>query len=297
VWAAFLTTVLFSISAVCGQRTSRLLGGTEANFWRLCFAAVLLAAWAHALGAGLHGRGFWIFFISGCIGFGIGDAALFQALPRIGSRLSVLLVLCLSSPMAAVIEWAWLGTTLTLTEIGCGLVVLIGVAIALAPGRRAGGANKRVGPGVSFGIVAAVCQALGAVLSRKAFAIARHAGENIDGITAAYQRILGGVLVTAVLLWIVKRREPVAGDAGARWREAWPWVLLNGLSGPALGVSCYQWALKTAPTGIVLPIVAITPIVIIPFSRYVEGEQPTWRSLTGGLVAVIGAVLLAVARA
>jgi drug/metabolite transporter (DMT)-like permease len=297
VWAAFLTTVLFSISAVCGQRTSRLLGGTEANFWRLCFAALLLAAYAHAFGAGVHGRAFRIFFVSGCIGFGIGDAALFQALPRIGSRLSVLLVLCLSSPLAAAMEWAWLGTTLTLSEIGCGLLVLIGVAVALAPGRNAGPASKHVSSGILFGILAAVCQALGAVLSRKAFAIAQRAGENIDGITAAYQRILGGVLVTAVFLWIVKRREPAAGNVGERWRQASPWVLLNGLSGPALGVSCYQWALKAAPTGIVLPIVAVTPIVIIPFSRYIEGERPTWRSLTGGLVAVIGAVLLAVVRA
>jgi drug/metabolite transporter (DMT)-like permease len=287
--------VLFSISAVCGQRTSRLLGGTEANFWRLCFAAMLLAVWAHGFGAGVHGRAFWIFFVSGCIGFGMGDAALFQALPRIGSRLSVLLVLCVSSPLAAVIEWAWLGTTLTGTEIGCGLLVLIGVAVALAPGRGAA-ANRHVGSGFAFGILAAVCQALGAVLSRKAFATARQASEDVDGITAAYQRILGGVLVTAVLLWIVKRREPARDKAGERWRAAWPWVLLNGLSGPALGVSCYQWALKTAPTGIVLPIVAITPIVIIPFSRYIEGERPTWRSLAGGLVAVVGAVLLALLR-
>jgi drug/metabolite transporter (DMT)-like permease len=194
-------------------------------------------------------------------------------------------------------EWAWLGTTLTLSEIGCGLLVLIGVAVALAPGRNAGPASKHVSSGILFGILAAVCQALGAVLSRKAFAIAQRAGENIDGITAAYQRILGGVLVTAVFLWIVKRREPAAGNVGERWRQASPWVLLNGLSGPALGVSCYQWALKAAPTGIVLPIVAVTPIVIIPFSRYIEGERPTWRSLTGGLVAVIGAVLLAVVRA
>jgi drug/metabolite transporter (DMT)-like permease len=103
--------------------------------------------------------------------------------------------------------------------------------------------------------------------------------------------------VTALFLWIVKRREPAMGDARERWSKAWPWVLLNGLTGPALGVSCYQWALKTAPTGIVLPIVAITPIVIIPFSRYIEGERPTWRSLAGGLVAVIGAVLLALVRA
>jgi drug/metabolite transporter (DMT)-like permease len=296
VWAAFLTTILFSISAVCGQRTSRLLGGTEANFWRLCFAALLLAAAAHSFGAGLNGKAFWIFFVSGCIGFGFGDAALFQALPRIGSRLSVLMVLCLSSPLAAVIEWAWLGTTLTWQETACGILVLLGVAIALAPGRHLETSNH-FGTGLVFGALAAICQALGAVLSRKAFAISQSAGENIDGITAAYQRILGGVLLTAVLLWIIKSRSaPVQGSARERWRKAWPWVLLNGLSGPALGVSCYQWALKIAPTGIVLPIVAITPIVIIPFSRYIEGERPTPRSLLGGCIAVAGAVLLALAR-
>ena len=295
-WAAFLTTILFSISAVCGQRTSRMLGGTEANFWRLCFAALLLAIYAHGFGVGIQSKAFWIFFVSGCIGFGFGDAALFQALPRIGSRLSVLMVLCVSSPIAALLEWLWLGTTLSWREIGCGFLVLAGVVVALAPGRHLETSNH-LGAGMMFGFAAAVCQALGAVLSRKAFAVAQSAGENIDGITAAYQRILGGVLLTALLLWIIKARNaPLPGSARERWRKAWPWVLLNGLSGPALGVSCYQWALKVAPTGIVLPIVAMTPIVIIPFSRYVEGERATIRSLVGGAIAVAGAVLLALAR-
>lgn len=273
-----------------------MLGGTEANFWRLCFATALLAIYAHGFGAGVHSKAFWIFFLSGCIGFGFGDAALFQALPRIGSRLSVLMVLCVSSPVAALIEWLWLGTTLSGREIACGLLVLAGVAIALAPGQAHPNSNH-LAVGILFGLAAAVCQALGAVLSRQAFAVAQSAGENIDGITAAYQRILGGVLLTALLLWVIKARtQPLPGSARARWRKAWPWVLLNGLSGPALGVSCYQWALKIAPTGVVLPIVAMTPLVIIPFSRYVEGERATRRSLLGGAVAVAGAVLLALAR-
>ncbi len=299
--AAFLTTVLFSISAVCGHRTAKLLGGTEANFWRLCLAAALLAIYAHAFGPGLHSAAWPTFFLSGCIGFGVGDAALFQALPRLGSRLSVMLVLCLSSPIAAVIEWLWIGTRLSASQIGYGLMILAGVAIALSPGKHLNLSRAEIIPGTLFGLVAAFCQAYGAVLSRKAFAISKLAGESLDGVTSAYQRILGGVVVTAILFAVIRWRSADDGvtNGGAavsrkeKWRAAWLWVVLNGLAGPALGVSCYQWALKTTPTGIVLPIVAITPLVIVPFARYVEGERATVRSLFGGLIAVAGAAALA----
>ena len=300
--AAFLTTILFSASAVCGNRTAKLLGGTEANFARLCVAAILLAIYGHTLGGGLAGSAFWIFFVSGCIGFGIGDMALFQALPRLGSRLSVLLTLCLSAPLAALIEWRWLHTQLSMAEIVCALVILAGVAVALAPGGHVHIARHDLWWGLSFGLLASFCQALGAVLSRKGFAIAQAAGENIDGITAAYQRILGGVLLGAAVFAVVKynlrsaRPDQAAEEGekqGSPWRRAWPLVLINGLAGPALGVSCYQWALKTTPTGVVLPIVAITPIVIIPFSYYLEGERPGKRSLLGGAIAVAGAAALA----
>src|SRR5262249_27427397 len=120
--AAFFTTVLFSISAVCGNRTAKLLGGMEANFWRLRFAAALLAVYAHGYDGGLAGSAFPLFLVSGCIGFGVGDVAFFQALPRLGSRLSVMLTLCLSSPLAALVEWWWLRTELTQAEVIFGLV-------------------------------------------------------------------------------------------------------------------------------------------------------------------------------
>ena len=304
--AAFLTTILFSMSAVCGNRSAKLIGGTEANFWRMCFAAVLLGLYGENFGVGLAGSAFPIFLISGCIGFGIGDMALFQALPRLGSRLSVMLTLCLSSPLAAFIEWAWLGTTLSLAEIVCAIVILAGVALALAPDKKLQIARQELAWGLGFGLVAALCQALGAVLSRKAFSLTKLAGEDIDGVTAAYQRILGGVAVGTLLLLVVKRdsildvffggSRPASNampDRAARWRRAWPWIIANGLAGPALGVSCYQWALKTTPTGVVLPIVAITPLVIIPFSYHLERERPTLRSLAGGALAVAGAAALA----
>lgn len=308
VFPAFLTTILFALSGVSGSRSARLVGGTEANFWRLIVATMLLALYAYTLGSGLNGVAMPYLFLSGCIGFGIGDATYFQALPRIGARLSSTMVLCLSAPLAAVVEWWWLGVALHRAEIVAGVVILIGVALALMPGGLLHIPQRALAVGTGYGLIAALCQAGGALLSRKAYAVTAAAAESIDGVTAAYQRILGGVLIMVmVLLWAKRgalvrlaQRRGAAPDglAGrkARWRKAWPWIVLNGLAGPALGVSCFQWALQLAPSGVVLPIVSVTPIVIIPFAWYIEGERPTVRSLAGGAVAVLGAVALAFAR-
>ena len=47
----------------------------------------LIAAWAHGFGKGLGGAGFRWFVLSGFEGFGLADLALYETLPRLGSRL------------------------------------------------------------------------------------------------------------------------------------------------------------------------------------------------------------------
>jgi len=294
---AFLTTVLFAISAVSASRSTRLLGGIEANFARITLATVLLGLWAHTMGAGLTGRAFPYFLLSGCVGFGIGDLALYQTLPRLGARLSILLVHCLAAPFAAVVEWGWLGTTLTPLQIGSSVTILIGVAVAITPDKRLNLPRRVLVTGLIFGTLAAFGQGFGAVLSRKAYQIGGASGEHIDGLSAAYQRIIAGWAVAAVSFVLTRRSAAANGmlshSPGEAWRQAWVWVVVNALSGPALGVGCYQWALATRPTGVVLPIVATTPIAVIPLAWLVEGERPRTRSLLGGAIAVTGAVALA----
>jgi drug/metabolite transporter (DMT)-like permease len=144
------------------------------------------------------------------------------------------------------------------------------------------------------------------VLSRKAYDIAHTAAQPIDGANAAFQRIMGGLLVAGLCLLVVKRRDirerassPGELNLGAskqKWRRLWPWVLVNSLAGQTLGVSCMQWALETTPTGIVLAIIAITPIVVIPFTFLFESERPTPYSLVGGAIAVAGVIGLTLSR-
>lgn len=300
---ALLATLLFCVSAVTATRSARLMGGTEANFWRLSLAALMLAIYAHCFGSGLYGRTFPVLLVSGVVGFGIGDASLFQALPRLGSRLTILLVHCLAAPFAALCEWLWLGTKLSSMEIVCGIIILCGVSVAMAPSERLHIPRKDFWPGCGFAALAAFGQGFGAVLSRYAFALSAQAGENLDGITAAYMRIIAGVMFAGIVLLIVKRNfiystKPTETPAsvGDKWRRSWHWISINALTGPALGVSCYQWALKTTPAGIVLPIVATTPLVIIPLSAKFEGEKAGRHAVVGGIIAVAGAVCLALFR-
>jgi len=300
---ALLATFLFCLSAVSATRATRILGGISANFWRLLLATLLLGIWAHFFAQGIRGEGFEMFFWSGVVGFGLGDLALYQALPRLGSRLTLLLVHCVAAPSAAFAEWLWLGTTLTLPQIASIACILLGVVVALLPLNGESTAKHIDLVGVAYGLLAAIGQGVGAAMSRLAYDINGRQDFHIDGLTAAYQRILGGLLLALIALLVMKRLRFKQGEsnhesstedkkARSKGRAALPWIIGTALAGPTLGVGCYQWALEAIPSGLVLPIVATTPLMVIPLSTWMEGDKPTMRSLAGGLIAVLGVILL-----
>jgi len=301
---SLLTALFFALSTLFAQRSIKAVGSTHANIGRLVVAFVVLGAYAHILGNGMGGAGRDWLLLSGVVGMGLGDLAFFFALPRVGSRLTVLITQCLAAPIAAVVDWLWLGTNITPTQTLFGLVILAGVGIALMPSKSSPPHVHLRASGFLYALAAAAGQGIGAVISRKAKLCASLAGQNLDGITAAYQRIAGGLVITLAYFAIAALLErsntsflpkPVPPDGPRTWKR-YLWIPVNASCGAILGVSCYQWALFTTPSAIVMPIVATTPLVIIPFTYWFEGERPSRRSLLGGLLAVAGAVGLSLAR-
>ena len=294
---AVAATILFCVSAVTANRATRLAGSVGANFWRLVLATLVLSIWAHGFGGGLQGRAMGMFFASGVIGFGIGDVALYLAYPRLGSRLTLLMVQTLAAPLAAVCEWLWLGTTVSMPEILASATILLGVAFALAPAENPHLSRRDLVLGCLFGLLAAVGQGLGAVMSRVGYAMNDEGSLALDGMTVAYQRILGGLLVGGVsYLWvktIAKTEGAATGELG--WlptRASLPWIVMTGISGPTLGVACYQMALSGTKSAVVLPIVATAPLVVMPLSLWMEGDRPGVRAIVGGVIAVCGVIAL-----
>ena len=300
--ASFLAACFFALNATCASHSVRALGAARANIGRLIIAAVLLGLYAHTAGHGFASASTRWFLLSGLIGMGLGDLGVYAALPLLGSRLTVLMTQCLAAPLAALGEWLWLGTRLTAAQILWGLLILAGVAIAITPG-KASPPRVRVRPiGFLFGFIAACGQGFGALVSRKGVTVAEAAGEaahNVTfGITAAYQRILAGLIFVAIwftVLRLLRRLPPRPSPTTSESRHSTRWMFANGLAGPVLGVGCYQWALATTPSGIVLPIAATAPLLSIPIAFWLEGDRPPRRAILGGVLAVAGGVALTAA--
>ncbi len=297
---AFLASFLFALNATCANRSVRLSGPVVANIGRLLIAASVLGLFAHTLGGGFRSASVPWFLLSGIIGMGLGDLGVFAALPLLGSRITVLMTQCLAAPLAAVGEWAWLGTKLTVAQIAWGMLILAGVAVAVSPSRSSP-PRVRVRPiGFVFGFIAACGQGFGALVSRKGVTVAEAAHEAADnatfGLTAAYQRILAGLIFVVIwfsILALLNRLSNPRPQLGPdERRSAAKWMTINGLAGPVLGVGCYQWALATTPSGIVLPIAATAPLLSMPIAFWLEGDRPSRRAIFGGIIAVAACIAL-----
>jgi drug/metabolite transporter (DMT)-like permease len=305
-FASFLAAFFFALNATCASHAVRGLGTMRANLGRLVVGVLLLGLFAHTVGHGFASASTGWFFLSGVIGMGLGDLGVYAALPRLGSRLTVLMTQCLAAPIAALGEWWWLGTNLTVLQITYGLVILVGVAVAIMPSRSSPPKVHLQPLGFLFGLVAAFGQGLGALVSRKGGLVATAAGESVHnatfGLTSAYHRIVAGLVFTAI--WFLMRRllnpspdaAPVKAPAPAEKRRGFHWMIAAGVAGPVAGVGSYQWALATTPSGLVLPIAATTPLFSIPIAFWLESDRPSHRSIVGAVIAVAGCVALTLAR-
>ena len=306
--AAVLTAFLFALTGVCAAQSSRLLGASRANAWRLVVALVILGGWAHGLGSGLGGRGFWWLLLAGGIGFGLGGWCVFQALRRVGSTLTLLIVDCGAAVVGSAIGWLCLGAALRPVEMLFVALILTGVVVGMTPGPIPALRRDALISGCVLAIAAGLFQAVSFNLSRHAFTLLKKAGEPVQPLGAAYQRLLGGCLV-AVLLYAIgaalrkpsqTRRRPEA-HAAPFPDSPFPaavWVGLNALLGPVLGVTCMLWAISlVANPGLVQAVAASATLLTVPFAWRLEAARPRTPYFLGCLLALGGIAGLWLSRA
>ena len=93
------------------------------------------------------------------------------------------------------------------------------------------------------------------------------------GATSGFVRLVGGLMI-AGSFWFVSRyhKSWQTSPENQPGHDAMPQkiknVLLHAATGPVLGIICFQWALATTPSVIVQPIVAMSPLVVLPYGLF-----------------------------
>ncbi|MCP4846953.1 MAG: DMT family transporter [Verrucomicrobiaceae bacterium] len=293
---AIITAILFAFSAVFNTRITKLLDEISANFYRLLIACVILGCLTAVFHPGsFHPHASLWLALSGMIGFGIGDIALFAALSRIGSRLTILIIFSLSAIVGACSDYLFLSDPIGLWECGAIILILGGLAIALlsseGPELRQG--SFRVG--IIAALLAGIGQGIGVSISRHAEIIAESSGVTINGLSQAFQRVSAGLLCLA-LVWMWKRTRGKLSQAKSTRCTIAKWLILAAISGPVLGVSCLQQSLKTLTSGEAMAVTATSPLLLIPLAYLFEGERIRPLSLFGACLGVGGVIVMALVR-
>jgi len=281
---------LWAVGSVIWARLSRVIPALELNLLKISLALVFFGL---VLGLGglpwpqFSGPGFGLLLLSGLVGIGLADTCYMVALRQLGARRALLLK-TLDPPCAAVLSAMFLGETLGIGAWAGIALTLAGVAWVIR--ERTGTGQAAPTPfGLLCGLLAALGQAVGAVLTRAAFV-----ATDIDPAWGVAMRLTGGLAV--VLLWMGLRREPLFV-----WRsKPQAPVLFAQVVGAAflatfVGIWLQQNALKLTAAGVAQTLSATSPLFVLPIAGRL-GEPVSRRAVLGALLSVAGVALLLVAR-
>ncbi len=287
--------LVWTASSWCSARGARHLGGVSGNLVRLGVGLLLVAIVATLAGGAWWrwdrpGAG-WL-LLSGVIGMGLCDILLLTAFARLGARVPSLLVNSIGVPVAAGMAWLWLGEALAPVHLVLMAAILAGVLAAIWP--RPGEARIDL-----IGMLAAAASGVlfgaATVLSRVAYAEAAAAQAPMPWLDATALRLAGGLAVTLAIWPCCAGALRVWRDGPGRWREGAPWLTLNGVLGPGVGLALFQWALLTTPAGIAQAVVAVIPVLVLALTWATGEDRPGRRAVLGTVLAVGSVAALALA--
>lgn len=222
-----------------------------------------------------------ILMASGAVGIGIGDTAFFTALNQMGERRTVLMVETLAPMLTVIMAFAALGETIHDAELfGVG-IILAGVALVIYEPVTVGPKPGR--SGIFEGVLAAVCQAAGAIMSRAILI-----QTDIAPLWSTLFRLLGGI--GFLLFWIIISGRPLSIGSSASARD-YTLILLATLLGTYLGIFLQQVAFKLTQVGIAQTLIATSALFVLPIVA-MRGERISLRACCGAVTAFSGIALL-----
>lgn len=287
--AALSAALLWALSSVVYSRLGLRISPLKLNFFKGLVAIALIVFTLLLQGITVAdisiAKGGWL-FVSGIVGIGLGDTAYFAALNSLGARQTLLLETS-SPPMGALLALCLLGERLSQSAwIGI-LITILGIAWVISE-RNPNDSQSISRQGIVWGLIAAISQAIGAVISR--FALIH---SNIDPLESTLIRLVGGMVIVLGLLFYPKIQK-TQFTSQFKWQLSWRnlgYIVLAATGSTYLGIWLQQISLKFAPTGIAQTFLATSPLFVLPIVAF-HGEKITCRAISGVFISLAGIFLM-----
>lgn len=283
--AALSAALLWAISSVIYSRLGLKIPPLQLNLYKGIIAIALITITLIIQGAAfnnLSASTIILLALSGVIGIGLGDTAYFTALNSLGARRTLLLETS-SPPMGALLALIFIGEQLTYSA-WCGiLLTILGIAWVISERNQVDqiGVSRQ---GIIWGILAAIAQALGAVISRYALI-----QSDISPLQSTLIRLVGGtIIVIGLLFFPIAKPIQIKRQLSIRSLGI---IAIAAFGSTYLGIWLQQTSLKFAPTGIAQTFLATSPLFILPIVA-LQGEKISLRAILGVLISVAGIALM-----
>ncbi len=293
---ALLVAACWAQNSLVYTYAGRRVGSTTVTHFRLWVALPAIAV-AHLLFTGtlfpldLGSSAYIYLSVSGFAGFCVADLCIFRAFIDLGPR-ETLVILTTSPIFSAAGSWFLLSEVLSPIQ-GAGILLTVaGVGLVLwaESRRRAGGPKvdgKRIISGALFALAGTVAQAIGMMVAKYGMGDAVHpVSANVVRITAG----LAGLVIFAAL-----RGRFFADFKKMKDFRALLAISSGALIGPVIGIILALYAITMAPVGVVTAMMQMSPILLLPYDRWILKQKIPAGAVVGTLLAVGGAALLFVA--
>ena len=283
VFAALGTALCWAIAARLFRITGNAFSPLTMNFWKGLISIVILAVVLFFVQpSGLTTNIVLWLLLSGFIGIGIGDTCFFKALQSIGDSQAVLVAETLAPLFTALFAMAFIGEWITWQQWVGVAVVLFSVDMVIKARKRSA-THIFATSGYLFGVGAALCQAIGAVVSRDILG----SGE-IDAASAAFLRLTGGMLFVVPLIAFTNTKFlPVV----SRETKVWPAFILATLLGTTAAIYLQMFAFAYAKAAVVQTLIATSALMSIGVA-WMLGEKPSKSIFAWSAIALVGVGIL-----
>jgi len=298
---ALITALIWALGIFPFTEASKRLGPLAVNNFRLLLAVVFLSIFIFAVDgisilefASKPSTENWIYLsLSGLIGLAIGDYFSFGSFAILGARMGSIFS-TLSPAFVFIIATIFINEKLNAIGIAGIAITLVGVMIVvLSKQEKYNFEANQFGSfrkGLLFGVLSALCQSIGVVLSKIGLTI--QDSHSISAAHASWIRMLGGTVAAYLAVIAIGKFKQVNTPIFQNQNKGLVHVFLGTLCGPVVGMICSMYALSHVGASVAQTIFSLVPVFVLFLNYVFYREKITWRSLIGAIIAIAGVYVL-----